>query len=240
MRYAIISDIHGNLEALEAVLQSIEEERIEKILCVGDIVGYGADPLKCIELVREKCSKCVCGNHDSAVIGATDIDFFNPFAKRAVLWTSEKLSETDINFLASLNLIEREDNFTMVHATLDNPKDWGYILNTFDAAANFQLQTDPLCFVAHSHVPVTYQKKDNFVSAHRFINKIRPDSQYIVNVGSVGQPRDGDPRAGYVIYDSKQQTLRLKRLEYDISKTQKKILDAGLPEILADRLSIGR
>lgn len=240
MRYALIADVHGNLEALEAVLLSVEKEKIDQILCVGDIVGYGADPIECIHLVKDKCSKSICGNHDSAAIGVTDIDFFNPFAKEAVLWTSERLSEEEINYLASLKLVEREDNFTMVHATLDSPRDWGYILNTFDAAVTFQLQTDPVCFIGHSHVPVAYQKKENFISGHRFISKIEPDSQYIINVGSVGQSRDGDPRASYVIYDKKMQTLRLKRVEYDISKTQKKILDAGLPQILADRLSIGR
>jgi len=240
MRYALIADIHSNLEALQSVLASIGKEKIDQILCVGDIVGYGANPVECIHLIKEKCDKCICGNHDSAVIGFTDVDFFNPFAKQAVFWTSEQISEEEINYLASLKFVERENNFTMVHATLDRAREWGYILNTFDAATNFQLQADTICFVGHSHVPVAYQKKGNFVSGHRFINKIEPDCQYIINVGSVGQPRDGDPRASYVIYDDQAQSFILKRINYDIAKAQKKILDAGLPQILADRLSIGR
>lgn len=240
MRYALIADIHGNLEALEAVYRSIDKEKVDKVLCVGDIVGYGADPVLCLKLVRERCAKSICGNHDAASIGLTDIDFFNPFAKEAVLWTSEKLHESEINYLASLKLVDREDGFTMVHATLDSPREWGYILNTFDATVNFQLQTDILCFIGHSHVPVAYQKRENFISGHRFINKVEKDCQYIINVGSVGQPRDGDPRASYVVYDTDLQTVRLRRIEYNIKKAQHKILDAKLPQILADRLSIGR
>lgn len=240
MRYALIGDIHGNLEAFESALTSIEKEEVDQILCVGDIVGYGADPLECIELVKVKCSKVIAGNHDYAAIGLADIDYFNPFAKDALLWTSERLSEREINYLAGLKLIEREDNFIMVHASLNNPREWGYILNTFDAAINFELQVDQICFVGHSHGPVVYMKKDNFISGHRFVSKIESGCQYIVNVGSVGQPRDGDYRASYVIYDLELQTLKLRRVEYDVAKAQKKILDAGLPEILADRLSIGR
>lgn len=240
MRYALIGDVHGNLEALEAVLASISDEEADQVICLGDIVGYGANPVECIRLVREKCAKTIAGNHDHAAIGLTDIDYFNPFAKQAVLWTSEKLSEDEINYLAGLKLVEREDTFTLVHATLDRPRTWGYILNTFDAAVNFEIQADPLCFIGHSHVSVAYQKRENFVSGHRFINKVDPEQQYIVNVGSVGQPRDGDPRSCYVVYDSRLQTLKLKRIDYDIATAQKKIIAAGLPEILADRLSIGR
>lgn len=240
MRYAVIGDIHGNLEAFTAVLTSIEKEEVNQILCVGDIVGYGANPVECIDLVRERCAKIVAGNHDYAAIGLADIDYFNPFAKDALIWTSERLGEKEINYLAGLKLIEREDNFTMVHSALNNPRDWGYILNTFDAALNFELQTDPICFVGHSHGPVVYMKRDNFISGHRFISKVEPGCQYIINVGSVGQPRDGDWRACYVVYDLELQTLRLRRVEYDVEKAQRKILEAGLPQVLADRLSIGR
>ncbi len=240
MRYALIGDIHGNLESLEAILSSIAKEKVDQILCLGDIVGYGANPVECIKIIQERCTKIVAGNHDHAAIGLADIDFFNPFAKQAVLWTSEKLSEEEINFLASLKLVEREADFTLVHAALDAPRSWGYILNTFDAAVNFEIQADALCFIGHSHVAVAYQKKQNFVSGHRFINKVEEGSQYIINIGSVGQPRDGDHRACYVVYDTEFQTLRLKRVEYDVAGAQKKIIAAGLPEILADRLSIGR
>lgn len=240
MRYAIIGDIHGNLESLESVMASIEEEEVDRIICVGDIVGYGANPVECIEIVRERCHTVVAGNHDYAAIGLTDIDFFNPFAKQAVVWTSEQLREEDIEYLAKLRLIERDDGFTVVHATLEDPKGWGYILNTFDAAVSFELQTDSLCFVGHTHVPVVYQKTDSFVTGHRFVSKLEDGSKYIINVGSVGQSRDGDPRACYVMYDSTHSVLRLKRIEYDIETAQKKILKAGLPQILADRLSIGR
>lgn len=240
MRYALIGDIHGNLEALQSTLASIDQEKVDHILCVGDIIGYGANPVECIELVKAKCSKVVAGNHDYAAIGLTDVDYFNPFAKDALLWTSEQLTEKEINYIASLNLVEREDSFIMVHATLNNPREWGYILNTFDAASNFEVQTDPLCFVGHSHGAVVYMKKENFISGHRFISKLEPNCKYIVNVGSVGQSRDGDYRSAYVIYDHDQQTLKLKRVEYDVQTTQKKILEAGLPQILADRLSIGR
>ena len=240
MRYGLIGDIHGNLEALQVVLGSLDKEKIDRLLCIGDVVGYGANPVECINLLKEKDAKVIAGNHDYASIGLADVDYFNPFAKEALLWTSEQFSEEEINYLAGLRLIEREGDFTMVHATLDNPREWGYILNTFDAALNFELQTDSICFVGHSHVPVVYAKKDNFVSGHRFVSKIESGQKYIINVGSVGQPRDGDPRACYVVYDSQLQTVKLKRVEYDVVQAQRKILEAGLPEILADRLSIGR
>lgn len=240
MRYALIADIHGNLEAFEAVLSSIEKEEVSQILCVGDIVGYGANPVECIDIVKARCTKVIAGNHDYAAIGLADIDYFNPFAKDALIWTSERIGEREINYLAGLRLVEREDNFTMVHSSLNNPREWGYILNTFDAAINFELQTDPICFIGHSHGAVVYMKKDSFVSGHRFVSKIEEGCQYIVNVGSVGQPRDGDYRACYVVYDLDLQTLRLRRVEYDVAKAQRKIMEAGLPQILADRLSIGR
>lgn len=240
MRYAVIGDIHGNLEALEAVYSSIDTEKIDQIICVGDIIGYGANPVECIDLIRKRCSKVIAGNHDYAAIGLTDIDYFNPFAKDALIWTSERLGENEINYIASLKLIEREDGFTIVHATLDKPREWGYILNTFDAAVHFELQTDPLCFIGHSHGAVVYMKKENFVSGHRFVSKIELGCKYVINVGSVGQSRDGDYRASYVIYDFELETLKLKRVEYDVHTAQRKILEAGLPQILADRLSVGR
>jgi len=240
MRYALIGDIHGNLEALESVMASIDQENIDQILCSGDIVGYGANPVECIDIVRQRCKKVVAGNHDYAAIGLTDVDYFNPFAKDALIWTSERLSEKEITYLASLKLVEREDHFTIVHATLNNPKEWGYILNTFDAASHLELQVDSICFIGHSHCPVVYMKRENFISGHRFISKIEQNCAYVINIGSVGQSRDGDPRACYVVYDMEMQTLKLKRVEYDIARAQNKIMTAGLPQILADRLSIGR
>jgi len=243
VRYGIISDIHGNLEALEKVLDVLEKEEVDKIYCVGDIVGYGADPRKCIDIVQERKIPSVKGNHDSAVCGETDIEYFNPYAKEAVLWTRENLTEPDIEYLAGLPMKIEEEDFTIVHATLIEPEAWNYIFTTYEAHRNLLMSDSQVCFIGHSHVPVVFWEGEDepirYKQEPEFKMELQEGFKYLVNVGSVGQPRDGDSRAAFAIYDTESKVLEVRRVEYDIKQAQQKIVQAGLPQFLAVRLMFG-
>lgn len=226
MRYAILSDIHGNLEALEASLERLNSEKIDAYISPGDIVGYGADPSGCIKIVRSlDPTASVAGNHDQAVVGSFDPAGFNEYAKAAVLWTRSVLSAAELEYLKSLPLVKEGKVFSVVHGSLEDPQEFNYILNRADAARSMRHMATPLLFVGHSHVPAIYGHEGS--------------PKRIVNAGSVGQPRDGDPRASFVIYDDSTGDVSIVRVEYDIEKARKKIIDAGLPEFLGDRLRGG-
>ncbi|MCB1195732.1 metallophosphoesterase family protein [bacterium] len=240
MRYAIISDIHGNLEALLAVLGDCGKKEIDRYICLGDIVGYGANPAECVKQIIDLDALCVVGNHDHAAIGLTDISFFNPYAKAAVEWTASKLSKKHKSFLSHLPFIITLEDITLVHSTLDGPERWRYILNDFDAEVNLKLFDNLICFIGHSHVPCMFQEQYNSKALFDFLNEMTIQQKTIINVGSVGQPRDGDPRASYVIYDSELRLVTFERIEYDIATAQKKIVKSGLPKILATRLQLGK
>ncbi|KAA3662149.1 MAG: metallophosphoesterase [Calditrichaeota bacterium] len=242
MRYGLISDIHANLEALETVLSELEKAGVDAVFCLGDIVGYGPDPEKCVELVRTNSKLTIAGNHDHAILGMIDTRYFNDYAKKSVEWTKVQLSQSSIDFLHGLPLIAKEENFTIVHASPARPEAWNYILSVDDASDNFTFIQGITCFVGHSHVPIILEKNyDETVSIIRkFELELLQDKQYIINIGSVGQPRDLDPRAAYAIFDSETCEFGLKRVRYDMSKTQKKIIERGLPAYLAERLSTGQ
>lgn len=239
MKYGLISDIHGNLEALKKVLEILSEEGVDKYICLGDIVGYGANPRECIKEVKKLKAVCIAGNHDWAGIGETDIEFFNPYAKEAILWTQQELKKRDKDYLKSLPLAKVVDDFTIVHATLDEPEEWKYFYSTYHAHKNFQILTTPLCFVGHSHIPIIFLEKDYCTYSKTSELQLEEDYKYIVNIGSVGQPRDGDPRASFAIYDNEEKKVVIKRVDYDIKTAQEKILEAELPPILAERLAFG-
>ncbi len=271
MKYAIISDIHANLQALTVVLEKCRQENVEGYVCVGDIIGYNANPSECLDMVRGlNLMAVVKGNHDEYASNDDDtMAGFNPHAKAAVLWTKNQLSEDQRNWLKSLNLKQtvRGANMTIVHATLDSPESWGYIFDIYQAKDNFTYQFTQLCFCGHSHVPIAF-KRQPFSSSPGAIpveeiaewkglkasvekskpgDNLDPDpviilekgSKYLINIGSVGQPRNRDPRASFAIYDSEKSTVTRYHLEYDVSTAQKAIRDAGLPERLALRLSVG-
>ena len=263
-RYAILSDIHSNLEALVAVLDKCKEEGITDYISLGDVVGYNANPAECLALVRAlKIVARVRGNHDDYTVrGDIDESGFNPNAKRAITWTRERINEDDRKWLdeAPYERLFPLGGATLVHATLDTPANWGYILDQFHAEDNFSYQRSNLCFCGHSHVPVAFVKKQLVAPGERPVEMIhawsgeigddvnvsdvitveyRKNNKYLFNVGSIGQPRNGDPRASFVIWDTDNMTVSRYRIPYDIATTQQKILDAGLPERLAERLSIG-
>ena len=240
MRYAIISDVHSNLEALEAVLADVEGQGVDGFLSTGDIVGYGADPEACVRLVRSLEPHIVAGNHDWAVAGVLSLDFFNAYAKEAILWTREQLGPDDTAWLRSLRLTRKVGKVTLVHATLDVPENFDYLLTAYDAHLSLEILDTPVCFVGHSHVPVTFAENGSVTFSFASEIDLEGVRKAIVNAGSVGQPRDGNPFASYGVYDSVKNRVEVRRVEYDFRTASKKILDAGLPTVLAERLWLGK
>ena len=241
MKYGIFAVIHSNLEALQSVLKVLRDIGVDEYICVGDIVGYGADPAECLRIVKEICHVTVAGNHDYAAAGLLDIEYFNPQAKDAVLWTTERLSEEELAYLKNLELIQKVNNFLIVHATFVSPQEWNYITSTFTAFQNFKGFEEKLCFVGHSHIPVVFSIDAENRCNYAFETKVQieDENRYIINVGSVGQPRDGNPLASFAVYDTDAGEVEIIRAEYDIETAQTKIIDAGLPRGLASRLSSG-
>lgn len=247
MKIAVLGDIHSNLEALTAVLEETERLGCEKYVCIGDIVGYNANPKECIEIVRSlDLLGVVMGNHDSYTSNSQELIGFNLQAAQAVEWTRKQLSEEELQWLGELPLkrdiflTSPSARFSIVHSTMDNPGMWGYIFDRYTAAASMQYQWTPLCFFGHTHTPLAFDKTDEIEGGLYESLQILPNHKYLINVGSVGQPRDRDPRAAFVIYDVEASAVSLHRVEYDIEESQRKILAAGLPERLAERLSYGR
>ena len=240
MRYAVIADIHANLDALEVVLADSKEQKCTHYCCVGDVVGYNANPRECLEIVRSMGMPVVKGNHDEYCSSEEELDGFNPHAAEAVNWTRKQLTPEDRQWLRDLKYVRLVASFSMVHATLDGPQRWGYVFDKLAAAASFTYQNTSVCFFGHTHVPVAFVR-DSVVRGGTYSKfRVEPGKKYFVNVGAVGQPRDGNPKAGYVVYDLNEGTIELRRLDYDIPKAQKKIVEAGLPQRLADRLALGK
>ena len=242
MRYGLIADIHGNLEALNAVLKALAEEDIDAYLCVGDIVGYGADPGECLRLVRAlKPKMVIAGNHEWGTLGLLAPGYFNKYAERAIAWAKDTLNAEEKEYIASFGLTSSDKDITLVHGSLDKPSKFNYILGPDDAEESFRILKKRICFVGHSHVPGIFYY-DGAAKGMEGVLKVKIESgkKYIVNVGSVGQPRDGDPRAAFAIYDDSEGTVAIRRVPYDIKTAQGKILAAGLPERLALRLAEGQ
>ena len=243
MRYAIIADIHANLAAFTAVLDDIEKRGgVAEILCLGDIVGYGPEPHKCIELLLHQRHTSIAGNHDWAATGRLDLSMFNMDAAAVCRWTAGQINHEDIDFLNELPLKIERDNFTMVHGSPKEPL-WEYILSRDSARENFDCFTTPFCLVGHSHVPLIFRQSENgecfFGTFRSCINLHLDRNRLILNPGSVGQPRDFDPRASYAIFDTETQLIRLYRVDYDIGSTQAEMAKNGLPMRLVARLGQG-
>jgi diadenosine tetraphosphatase ApaH/serine/threonine PP2A family protein phosphatase len=241
MKLAIISDIHGNLEALQAVLDFLKGEGIYDVVCLGDIVGYGANPNDCIDLVKNITDQIIAGNHDWGAVGLTDTSCFNPVARAAIEWTADNLTDYSRKFLQQLPLTISRNDSLFVHGTPSFPEQWHYLFRSVDASREFQAFTQKVCFIGHSHTPLMFARNQrgmvfqvNYSEQH-----IEDDRRYIINVGSVGQPRDLDPSAALGIYDMRRKYFTLQRIPYNISATQEKILKAGLPPMLAERLEVG-
>jgi len=247
MRIGILGDVHSNLEALEAVVKAMKNDGVDHWLQVGDVVGYGPDPQQCIDRIQDLGATVCLGNHDAAVVGILDTDYFNEYAQRAVLWTRDNIRPEDFQWLKDLPYLIKNEPYSLVHGTLNKPEEFGYVMSPVEAKDCLRLQDTLLCFVGHSHVPAIYMEKpdmgptelDVIFGRSELELDVADCSKVLVNVGSVGQPRDEDPRAAYALFDTDSKRASIRRVEYDIATVQKKIRDAGLPEMLAHRLSLG-
>jgi diadenosine tetraphosphatase ApaH/serine/threonine PP2A family protein phosphatase len=242
LRYGVFGDIHGNLHALRAVLDAYQNERIDTYLCTGDLVGYGAFPKECIDLARDLCAHVVAGNHDFAVCGRLTLEFFNSYAKSAVLWTREALTEEDLAYLRALPLmVQVDDNVTLAHATVYDAHTFDYIQTQYDAHLSLQELGTPCGFVGHSHIPITFALKNEAVSwTMEPVIDLDTCEKVLVNVGSVGQPRDENPMAAYAILDTEERKIWIKRVAYDIDGAVAAIAKYKLPDILGERLRLGK
>ncbi len=242
MRTALISDIHGNLEALQAVLDDISTRQVDQVCSLGDVIGYGCDPLACLNLVTERCRIKLMGNHEYAAIGVLSSDSMNLNARQSIFWTQSQLSDRELSLISGFKMTAEIDNALLVHSSPFEPDEWHYVLSARDAEEAFRQSKHRLIFYGHTHLPVIYCQppvgKIRTIGAHDF----DPDeeSRYLINVGSVGQPRDNDPRACYVVYDAGEVSISFHRVEYDIQATQAKMSQADMPKTLIDRLQVGR
>jgi predicted phosphodiesterase len=240
MRIAIFGDIHSNLEGLHAVLADAKARQCTHYVCLGDIVGYNANPKECLETVQAMECPVVKGNHDELACMTANPSNVSGLANEGIVFTRSQLSHDHLSWLNDLKFVRQLRDFTVVHATLDTPHKWGYVLNQLDAGASFSYQHTQLCFFGHTHVPRAYIRDSQVQCLDRWQNiGIELGKKYFINVGSVGQPRDGDWRAAYALYHVREKNVELRRVEYDIKLTQKKIIAAGLPSRLASRLAEG-
>ena len=246
MRIAAISDIHANLPALEAVLAATDEAAVDEIWCLGDVIGYGAEPDECADLVRERCALCLVGNHDLAVLGVLDIAAFSEAAAAAVAWTSENVAERTLAMLRDLEPAGEREGIALFHAS---PRDaiWEYVLSAEQADACLDVLPARIGLIGHSHVSLYFVRPTAEEQGEEIRGAQASDDtlldldagQWLINPGSVGQPRDGDPRAAWLELDTDEQTARFHRVRYDVERAAASISSAGLPRRLADRLQVG-
>jgi diadenosine tetraphosphatase ApaH/serine/threonine PP2A family protein phosphatase len=240
LRYLILGDIHGNLQALTQVLEAAGSHGYDRVLCSGDVVGYGANPRECLEVVREAGATVVAGNHDFAAVGLVDIDFFNADARDSIQWTRERLTDEDLDYLRNLPFVQTDDGVTICHSSPFSPEYFDYIQTLYDVRLAFDHLETRIGFVGHSHVPVMFMDGDPASYFLRPELDVPEEGGVIVNVGSVGQPRDLDPRACYAIYDTDQAKVYLHRVEYDLHAASALMVTEGLPTSNAARIVLGR
>ena len=232
MRTAIISDIHANLEGLTRAFELIDEIRADEMVCLGDVVGYGANPNECLELVRQRCSVILMGNHDAAACDPAIAESFTTNARLSAVWTNKALTKENKTYLAGLVMTHEQPQVFFVHATPCNPGEWEYILTEHDATLAFRCFDREICFIGHTHAPVVYGETGK-------AKQIQRGARYIINVGSIGQPRDGNPKLSFGVFDTERWEYQNIRAEYNIKLASQKIMDAGLPRGLAERLWVG-
>lgn len=242
MRYGFFSDVHGNLEAMQACVLDFKAEKIDKLFFLGDAVGYGPNPDESVKLIGDISVAMLMGNHDYAALGLMETEYFNQYAAESVGWTKSSLSEKAIEIMSDFSLTHELDNILLVHSSPREPENWHYILDMEDAEENFNFFTQRICLVGHTHRPyIVVKDESGSVVLSKQTEEILEDSKrYLINIGSLGQPRDGDPRCCYLIYDSDDNSVRFKRVQYNIKDTQKVMAKVGLPEYLIDRLAVGR
>lgn len=242
MKVAIISDIHSNLEALGVVLNYIKNAKCSLVICCGDVVGYGANPNECLSSLAEiKNLRIVLGNHDAGVLAKTPIDYFNETAQEAIIWTKRELTKESFAYLNHLVIKDKFYPFHICHASPHSPGSWHYVFSLEEAKYQFRFFTEPICVIGHTHISFAVEKSGRnyrVIKDDEFL--IEKNKRYLINVGSVGQPRNGDSRATFGIYDRNERLFRFIRLKYNIESAARKILNVGLPKPLAERLFLGR
>jgi diadenosine tetraphosphatase ApaH/serine/threonine PP2A family protein phosphatase len=246
LRAAVLSDIHSNRQALEAVLEAVDGAGVDQIWCLGDMVGYGAEPDACTALVRERCDTCLVGNHDLALLGALDISTFSDAAAAAVRWTRENVNEETLDFLAGLDPAASQNGVGLFHASPRDPV-WEYVLSTDQAEAGLDAQEERVGLIGHSHIALYFVRapgaRRGYAQGAQAADGAEieiAEGEWLLNPGSVGQPRDGDPRAAWLELDTEAWVARYHRVSYDIAGAAEAIRAAGLPEVLAERLEVGR
>ncbi|NQU43809.1 metallophosphoesterase family protein [bacterium] len=239
-RFAVFSDIHGNRPALQAFLEDVASEQIVRIFCCGDIVGYGAHPNQCCDLIRKAGIPVVRGNHDQVAVTLENLNAFNDIAARAISWTHDRLTPENREFLEGLPYLMKEGDFTFVHSSPRDPRKWDYVLTRTEAMKSFDAFDTWLCFIGHSHQPFAVDETGRDVASPDLEEiELSRDRRYLINVGSVGQPRDRNAQLCYATIDPGQNVLRFHRLSYPVEEAQQAILEAGLPPQLAERLTLG-
>lgn len=233
MRVAILSDIHSNLQALAKALSIIDRSRIDEIYCLGDIVGYGANPNECIALIRDRAKYCTLGNHDLASLDIAHASYFTKPGRTAAEWTHKILTPDNMKFLASLPYTVETEHFTLAHASPLEPENWEYVLSLQIARKQFGAFTTQLCFIGHTHVPSVCGENLRTFS-------FKKNMRFLINVGSIGQPRDGNPQTSFGIFDTENWSFQNIRSDYDIQGASNAILERGLPSVLASRLFQGQ
>lgn len=243
MKYGVLGDIHANLSALNAVFEELDRLGIDELISVGDVVGYGAAPNECIDMLRERDVRVVKGNHDAACVRELDDRYFNPYARAAIRWTQGVVTSERQAWLADLPLTLDLEHCQVAHGTLHNPEQFEYVLSPGDADSSLDIMTRPVCFVGHSHVPIAVLRLRDAPhhTAYTFDTEIdlSDATACVFNVGSVGQPRDENERTAFAVYDTDLAEAWIARLPYDIDREAERILEAGLPEVLAQRLRLG-
>jgi predicted phosphodiesterase len=242
MMLAMISDIHGNLEALEAVLMDIDKQKVDTICCLGDVIGYGCDPIPCLELVDKTCLIKLVGNHEYSSLGKVPMDQLNKVARTSATWTTNQLDDRALSIINRFTVDAKLDASYLVHASSYEPTKWHYILSNHEADRAFKHLDGQFCFHGHTHLPMIYAETPKGEHRRQVGHTFQPyeETRYLINIGSVGQPRDNDPRASYITFDSANVEVAFHRVEYDIQRTQAKMQQAELPSLLIERLAVGR
>jgi len=238
VKYVIISDVHANLEALESCFKKIDELNPDKIICLGDLVDYCAHPNECVEIIKSRCDVVILGNHDEAQFNYSVAEGFSEHAKISSIKTRDVIEKKFVEYFKTLSLTYSENNILFIHGSPFFPNEYNYVLEKEDAEDSFRNFGEQICFIGHSHRPIIWESNEGRIN-NVSKNNLDENSSYIINVGSIGQPRDGDPMASFGFYDSDKMIYENVRVEYDVASAARKIIDAGLPEKLAERLFIG-
>ncbi len=242
MIYGVFSDVHANVEALDAIYQELTERQVEKFVCLGDIVGYGPNPNEVVQMIKDKCDICILGNHDNVALQREAHEHFNPLAQYVIHWTQEVLNDSSIEYLKERPYLIRDNGVYFVHASPKSPSDWFYVNSLDDSVEALDFCPDDICFIGHTHCPgfVVKESNESYSVLDKNYFQLKEGQKILINVGSVGQPRDKNPQTSACIYNSETQEFELIRINYDFVSTQNKMVELKFPSFLVHRLTTGQ